>query len=771
MRATDRERSRLTPGSEAVVVVDADGLITSLNAPAEALFGYGCGELVGRPVEVLVPEEGRGMHERRRAECRAPHGRGLGTGTWFAARRKDGTSFAADIALHPLRDGRRTWTAAVVRPVEALRPAPHAGAWLRSLTAASHDGVVGTTVDGTIVVWGGGAAGLYGYDADDMVGGSVAALWPAGEQLDAAGVLGRVAQGERVLPYQTEHVRSDGTLVPVLLSHSPVRDAAGTVVGVLTVHRDETERVRAESMFRGLLEAAPDAMVCVDGAGRIAFVNAQTERLFGYARSELVGAPVEMLVPEAERAAHARSRATYLEDPRPRMMGSGRQLRARRKDGTEFPADISLSGTLETERGTLVTAAIRNATDRLEAETERDRLRMVAAQERFEAQMHRARRLESLGQLAGGVAHDFNNLLGIILNYTAFVAEEVAKAADHDPRWDDVAEDLEQTRRAAQRGAELTRQLLAVGRREVVRPEVVDLNDVVRGVEPLLRRAVGEAVDVLTSLDPVLPDVLADPGQLEQVLVNLAVNARDAMPTGGALSIDTDAVDVDMGDALARPGVKPGRYARLRVSDTGVGMDREVQDRAFEPFFTTKAAGIGTGLGLATVYGIISQAGGDTRIYSEPGIGTTVSVLLPVTALGPVLCPVGGDPDAGVARGETVLVVEDEAAMRDLTVRILLRHGYRVIAAGGGTDALTAAAEHHGAIDLLLTDVVMPHMLGKELAQRIVIDRPSTRVLFMSGYAQPVLASQGTLDEGVALLGKPFTRSVLLSKVREVLDA
>ena len=772
---TDLQASALSghPMSDAVVVVGPDGRIVAVSGAATSLFGFGDDELVGQHVELLVPEAHRALHERRRvASARVSHNRALGTGGWFEVRRKDGSTFAADIALTSVRHGGSVVTTAVVRDVSAIRATPDTQAWLTSIGGASQDAVIGTTVDGVIAMWSPGAQWLYGYSAVEVVGLSVDRLWPAGEHERARATLQAAARGERVLPYEIEHVRKDGTLTPVLVTHSPVIGASGDVVGIVTVHRDESERVRAESMFRGLLEAAPDAVVCVGADGYIAVVNGQTERLFGYPRQQLVGAPIEMLVPEAQRASHAEHRQAYFEAPRPDIMGEGRQLTARRADGSEFPVDISLSGPLDTEHGTLISAAIRDVSERVATDAERERLKAEAAQERFESQAHRSRRLESLGQLAGGVAHDFNNLLGIILNYNAFAAEGVAAAAaeQSDERWAAVADDLEQARLAAERGAELTRQLLAVGQREVFRPEIVNLNDVVLGVEALLRQAVGEGVEVLISVAPDLCPVMADPGKIEQVLVNLAVNARDAMPGGGTLSIDTSNVVIDAEHAVQRPGVGIGTFVRMRVSDTGVGMDREVLERAFEPFFTTKASGFGTGLGLATVYGIISQAGGDTLIYSEPGIGTTVSVLLPVTDVGlSVLADEA--PDPGSARGETVLVVEDEGAMRELTVRILQGHGYHVIAAGSGPDALAVVADHEGTIDLLLTDVIMPHMLGKEVAERFVAQRPGARVIFMSGYAQPVLSSRGTLDPAVSLLGKPFTKARLLGAVRDVLDA
>jgi CheY-like chemotaxis protein len=358
------------------------------------------------------------------------------------------------------------------------------------------------------------------------------------------------------------------------------------------------------------------------------------------------------------------------------------------------------------------------------------------------------------------------------MNYTAFIGEEVTSAANSEGggRWEAVRQDLAQVQRAAERAAQLTHQLLAFGRREIVQPVVLDLNDVVRNVEQLLRRSIGEHVELNTSLAPALWRVFADPGQIEQVLLNLAVNARDAMPGGGTLTIDTQNVEVDDDFAAARPALAPGRHARLRVSDTGVGMSRDVLDRAFEPFFTTKPKGEGSGLGLATVYGIVTQAQGYAQIYSEPGLGTTFTALLPATTSDP--SAVDRPPERLRRWGhETVLVVEDEDAMREVTRRILTRSGHEVLVAASGEEAITLASSHFADIHLLLTDVVMPHMLGKEVAARIVAIRPGIRVLYMSGYAQPVLASQGTLAEGVSLIEKPFTEEQLLAKTREVLDA
>jgi signal transduction histidine kinase/CheY-like chemotaxis protein len=397
-----------------------------------------------------------------------------------------------------------------------------------------------------------------------------------------------------------------------------------------------------------------------------------------------------------------------------------------------------------------------------------------ARQDKSQAQLLQAQRLESLGQLAGGVAHDFNNLLGVILNYASFASEELEEAGESDwaARGESARADLGQIIRAGERAAGLTRQLLAFARREVMRPQVLDLDTAITAVEGMLRRTLGEHVELVTSLAGDLHPVLADPGQLEQVLVNLAVNARDAMPGGGTLTIDTGNITVDAESIAGGSKSRQGQNVRLRVSDTGTGMPPEIIEHVFEPFFTTKEEGAGTGLGLPTVYGIVTQADGHIRIHSEPGIGTTFTIMLPVTteAPAPPAPEVPEVPYQRTPKGETVLVVEDEAALREVTRRILTRNGYQVITAASGPEAIAIAAGHPGEIHLLVTDVVMPHMLGKEVAEKMRAVKPEIEVLYMSGYARPVLASQGRLDPNVALVEKPFSEADLLAMAGQVLD-
>ena len=403
-------------------------------------------------------------------------------------------------------------------------------------------------------------------------------------------------------------------------------------------------------------------------------------------------------------------------------------------------------------------SVVRRAVDEAGQEAQRARL---------EVQLQQSQRLESLGQLAGGVAHDFNNLLGVIASHASFAGQEVAKEPSQ-IHWEELRGDIEQIERAVHRAAGLTRQLLAFGRREVVHPRVLNLNDVVTDVTELLVRTLGEHVELITIPAGDLVPVFADPGQMEQVLVNLAVNARDAMPSGGTLAIATANTNLDEEYAAGRANLQPGGYVSVKVSDTGTGMPLGVQERVFEPFFTTKPKGEGTGLGLATVYGIITQAGGAVRIYSEPGLGTTVTVLLPSTDRDAQIAPSPqAEPEGGA--GRVVLVVEDEAALREVTRRMLDRAGYRVLTAASGPEALEIAAREQGPIDVLLTDVVMPHILGREVSDRVRTLQPGVRVLFMSGYAHGLLSAQGVLEPGLNLIEKPFTQAALLTKLTDVL--
>jgi PAS domain S-box-containing protein len=532
------------------------------------------------------------------------------------------------------------------------------------------------------------------------------------------------------------------------------------------------EREQAEHRFRCMFDAAPDAMIAVAPDGMIAMANARAAQLFGCETGDLIGQPVETLVPEEQRAALAAERVAYFAhlESQTHPGPAERTASGLHRDGHTFPAEITLNE-LPTEGSMMVTAAIRDVSERLAANAERERLRAAAERERLDRRLEQAQRLESIGQLVGGVAHDFNNLLNVISGYADFTAEQIQPLVAQDPRLGCVVDDIEQVRVAAQQAARLTRQLLTFARHEVTRLETLDLNEAVKGAGQMLRRTLGEHIELAIGAEPALWPVKADRGQLEQVLVNLAVNARDAMPGGGRLIIDTGNAEVDAAYATRRPGLTPGRYARLRVSDTGSGMDRATVQRVFEPFFSTKPKGRGTGLGLSTVYGIVTQAGGSIEIYSEVGLGTTVSVLLPATddtADTDAAPAVAGDDQRG--HGETILLVEDEESLRQLTSRILTRSGYQVCVVASGSEAIQLARDPAQPIDLLLTDVVMPEMLGNEVAARVGAVRPGVPALFMSGYAQPILDSHGVPSPRFDILEKPFTEAALLSRVRKAIN-
>jgi len=424
----------------------------------------------------------------------------------------------------------------------------------------------------------------------------------------------------------------------------------------------------------------------------------------------------------------------------------------RRLHGEDFPATVLLIR-MKIGGAHLLQATVRDITERKRAAEERANL---------EEQVRVAQKMEAVGLLAGGVAHDFNNLLSVIRSYVDFAIEDLREG-------DPIRDDMLEVRKAAKRATVLTRQLLAFGRRQLLQPVPLDLNQVVGGVESMLRRIIGEDIDLVPILAKDLGRVMADPGQIEQVITNIAVNARDAMPHGGKLIIETANADLDEEYAAGHVSVRPGPYVMLAITDTGCGMDKETQARIFEPFFTTKEKGKGTGLGLSMVYGIVKQSGGNIWVYSEIGLGTTFKVYLPRTDTPPAET-VSSSPPEKITGGETVLIVEDDDSVRRIAKRVLTSAGYRVLSAANGGEALLLCEEQGTEVDLLLTDVVMPQMNGKELADRLALQRPGLKVLFMSGYSDNAIAHQGVLDPGTRFLEKPFSAVMLTRKVREILD-
>lgn len=648
-------------------------------------------------------------------------------------------------------------------------------------------------------------------------------------------------------------------------------------------------RILAETLLSpGLLEAIPDAIVAVDQEGIIVQINEQTEALFGYSREQLLGQKIEILVPERYRSRHHQHRQGFAEQPKVRRMGAGLDLYGTRRDGSEFPVEISLSP-VTTPQGMLVLSAIRDISDRKRIEEELRRAheelgrrtnlqlweyrtklaaiidssqdaiigkdlegiitawnkgaeriygytaeemvgrsisllvpkerpdeipaimqkirhgesleyyeavrvakdgrrlnislsvspmrdaedkivgasvigRDITAHKRAEDQLRQAQKMEAIGRLAGGVAHDFNNILGIITACTELLRDRID--ANSAP-----VQYIDNIRKAAERGASLTRQLLAFSRKQVVQPRVLDLNERLKETSKLLHPLMGDDVEIVISSSSPTALVEADPGQLDQVVLNLAVNARDAMPRGGKLILETATMDIDATFAVQHPPMTAGKHVLLAVSDTGSGMDQATVSRIFEPFFTTKEVGKGTGLGLATVYGIVKQMGGYIWVYSEPERGTTFKMYLPCAdhKVGMASAP-QVEPTLPKGDGITILLVEDDEIMRALTQQMLEEHGYRVIQAKDGKSALASFQEAEQRIDLVLTDVVMRGMSGPELARRVTDSRPTAKVVYMSGYTGDLIAEHDQLQPGVALLEKPFTRTTLLKTVQTALE-
>ena len=504
----------------------------------------------------------------------------------------------------------------------------------------------------------------------------------------------------------------------------------------------------SESRFRVLVEHAPDAIVVYDATQkRFVDANANAERLFGCGREELLasGPPRYYASEQPDGLPPAESMEKMIE----RALAGETLLFERavhNAEGKDLLCEVRLARLPFTDRN-LIRGSFIDITER----------------KKLEERLRQSQKMESVGRLAGGIAHDFNNLLTVITGYSELMLSQLEERSP-------LVKEVEEIKRAGERASSLTQQLLAFSRRQVLQPRVIDLNEVVARVEKMLRRLIGEDVELRTVPCGELWSVKADPGQIEQVLVNLVVNARDAMPGGGVLTIETGNVSLDEGYSLGHLPAQSGHYVMLAVSDTGVGMDERTKSQVFEPFFTTKESGKGTGLGLSTVYGIVKQSGGYIWVYSEPGKGSTFKVYIPRTEER-AEDPRKAVPPVEDLRGEkTVLVVEDEGSILKLSAAVLGGYGYAVLAARGGEDALRIAGKHEGEISLLLTDVVMPGMGGRELYERILQRRPKIKVLYMSGYTDNAIVRRGVLDPGTPFLQKPFSPISLARKVKEVLE-
>jgi two-component system cell cycle sensor histidine kinase/response regulator CckA len=596
---------------------------------------------------------------------------------------------------------------------------------------------------------------MLGYGREELIGRSSVDVGLWADARDRTELARVVAELGMVRDYALRLRTRDGRIREVQGSFQRIELESGA--GLLAAFQDTTERREAERLLResetrfrtAFMTMADAHLIATRDEGQLIEVNERFLTMFGFRREEVIGRTAH----ELKLYADQRDRARMLDALRTAGQVRSFETLARLKSGETIPVLLSVSEIPGTDPRLLL-SVVRDVSEQR---------RSAAALQSLEEQFRQAQRLEAVGRLAGGVAHDFNNILTAITGYAQLL---LADFRENDPR----RADLEEILAASQRATALTRQLLAFSRKQVLQPRVLDLNDVVQGLEKMLRRLIGEDVELAFAPAAGLRAVRADPGQIEQVLLNLAVNARDAMPGGGQLTIETANIELDAAYARDHAGVGPGAYVMLAVSDTGTGMDAETRSHIFEPFFTTKEPGKGTGLGLATVHGIVKQSGGHISVYSEPGRGTAFKIYLPRVESAPESPSAEvGAPQPGRAH-ETVLVVEDDRAVRDVVAATLIQHGYRVLQAPDGRTALKLAQKAAGQVHILLTDVVMPGMQGRELAQALAAEHSGLRVLYMSGYTDDAVIRNGVLEAGTPFLQKPFTTEALVLKVREVLD-
>ena len=635
---------------------------------------------------------------------------------------------------------------------------------LQLVGRATNDAVWDWDLSTNSVWWNEGFFALFGYQAEEIDSGVeswYSRLHPEDKDRVIASCYAAINGDATSWSEGYRFRRADGAYADVVDRCYIVRNVRGQALRLIGAMTDLSALRKAhaalqvsEARVRTVLDSALDAIVGMDEHGTIVDWNQRAEALFGWSFDEAHGRPLtETIIPPGQREAHRNGLRRFLETGKSALLNKRVEMTAWRRDETTFPVELSIVP-LQEDGTRRFYGFIADITDRRAAEA---KLRSA------EEQLRQAQKMEAVGRFAGGVAHDFNNLLTVIMGYTDLAMSDLPTDAP-------AQGDLQQIRNAAERASWLTRQLLAFSRRQILAPQVLDLNELIENFEKMLHRIIGEDVALKTHLAPMLPPIKADPGQMEQILMNLAVNARDAMPEGGRLTIETADVLLDESYPKKLVDVLPGRYVLMSVSDTGCGIDVETQKRIFEPFFTTKESGKGTGLGLSTVYGIVKQSNGFIWVYSEPGHGATFKVYLPTvdTEISPRKSKASSvRQQIGV---ETILLVEDDTALRILAQRVLEQNRYTVLVASGLEEAGRTAEEHKGAIHLLLTDVIMPGGSGPDVAAHLVARFPGLKVLYMSGYTGTVMAHQGLLEAGSPLLQKPYSPEALLQAVRAILD-
>jgi two-component system cell cycle sensor histidine kinase/response regulator CckA len=751
--------------NDAIIIHTLDGTIVSWNVGAESVYGYSAREVLGQPRKVLVPadrqDELAGILEKLK--------RGDRIGLYETVHvQKNGQWIDVSMMISPVKDASEQVVgfAAITRDISDRKKAEER--FYKAFNATPEPITIASLADGRFVDVNETFLRVTGFRREEVIGRTSLelAFWERAEDrtdlVEALEKHGSVRDMEMTFLAKSGERRTG-------LNSAEVIDIAGQKC-ILAIFKDITEQKilekqramaevvlaeraaelsqsntalrQSEASFRSLVFNSPYAIFRCSLSGSFLDANPALLDMLGYASdSDLIsdGSPADACGEPRERLfEHLKSQTRFRDI----------EVEWKRKDGKSIT--VSLTGRpVRNEHGHLTHFEVIGEE--------------ITTRKALEAQLRQAQKMESIGRLSGGIAHDFNNLLSVIIGYSVVLEE---RADGHN----ELQKGIQEIKKAGQRAAALTRQLLAFSRQQVLEPRVMNLNTVVADMGKMLPRLIGENIELSIVLHPELGRVKADQGQIEQVLMNLAVNARDAMPRGGKLTIRTANVDLDGCDSHEHPAAMAGPYIALTVTDTGVGMDKETQSRIFEPFFTTKEKDKGTGLGLSVVYGVVKQSGGYIWVSSEPEIGTTFRIYLPWVKL-PIEkddTPVG--PTQSLRGSETILLVEDEESLRDLTRGLLVQSGYTVLETSNGTEALKMAQEHRGNIHLLLTDVVLPGISGCELAEEMVRRDSQAKVLFMSGYTSYAVAAQGILRAGAFLLQKPFDPQALRSKVREVLD-
>ncbi len=749
-RAEEAYRLLFEDASDAIAVLSPELDILDVNSQACAVFGYSREELLRIKVADLIPEQELAS---RMAGLREAVAKGDTILQERRFLRKDSASIVAEVSVRKLRDGRLI---AIGRDVTARHAAEEAlkqsEAIARSVVYTAVDGIITAGENGLIESFNPAAERLFGYQADEAIGQNLSILMPSPESEQHDGYIHRyLAGGEpHIIGLGREVIakRKDGSLFPIELAVSEML-LPGRRLFTAIVH-DITSRKLAQATLQetnatlqAVIQTSPLAVITLDLQGNVQGWNPAAERIFGWTAAEVLQHPIPG-VPEGERAEFLASLASKAK----REASGPVERRRRRKDGC--PIDVNIwTGLLRNPAGE-ATSVLVVAAD-------------VTQRKLVDEQLRHVQKMDAISRLAGGVAHDFNNLLTVISGYGQMVLDRVSTDGE-------LRSHVEEVLQAAERASALASQLLLFGKHRASAFETLDLIRVVAKAEPVLRRIIGDKIELVIAAPEDLGQVRGDATQLEQVLVNLAANARDAMPGGGKLAIEMANVELDSWYTQNHMEIEEGEYVMLAVSDTGVGMTPEDRARAFEPFFTTKERGARAGLGLPTVYGIVRQSGGHIWVYSEPGQGTTFKMYLPREKRPVLQRQPKQDSRAPKPGAETVLLVEDENGVRVLVREILRQSGYRVLEAADGGEALRVCQEHEGKIHLLLTDVVMPVMSGRELAERAGALRPDLRVLYMSGYTDNIVIHHGVDSRQTDFLQKPFTPGVLARKVRDILD-